>query len=218
MPPDRLVLGLDTSAAHCAAALICGNTVVAARLEEMARGQAERLFPLLEEVLAEAGHSWRDLDGVGCGVGPGNFTGIRLSVSAARGLALSLGVPAVGVSAFDALSEGLDGPVLTSVDARRNEVYLNYRNPAGATETGISPITDIPSRFRDPMAKCVGHASAEIAASIGANAVRPQYPTATAIARVALRRLDQPAERPAPLYIKSADAAPSKDTAPVMLS
>ena len=59
----------------------------------MARGQAERLVPMLEEMLAEAGLGWRDLDALGVCTGPGNFTGIRISVSAARGLALALDVP-----------------------------------------------------------------------------------------------------------------------------
>ena len=91
---EPLVLGFDTSAAHCAAALLCADRVVAQHAEDMGRGQAERLFPLLEELLAEGGVTWRDLTALGVGTGPGNFTGIRISVAAARGLALSLG-PAV---------------------------------------------------------------------------------------------------------------------------
>ena len=70
----------------------------------MDRGQAERLLPMLEEMLAEAGVGWRDLDGIGVVTGPGNFTGVRLAVAAARGLALALGIPAVGVTVFEALA------------------------------------------------------------------------------------------------------------------
>ena len=102
MASDTLIVAFDTSAAHCAAALLSGDRVLAARAEEMGRGQAERLMPLLEEMLADAGAAWRDLARIGVGVGPGNFTGIRISVSAARGLALALGVPAIGVTTFDA--------------------------------------------------------------------------------------------------------------------
>ena len=69
--PDRIVLGFDTSAAHCAAALLCGQAVLAVRSEAMARGQAERLMPLLERVLAEAGKAWADIDRIGVGVGEG---------------------------------------------------------------------------------------------------------------------------------------------------
>jgi tRNA A37 threonylcarbamoyladenosine modification protein TsaB len=86
--------------------LLGGGRVLVTRAEEMGRGQAERLIPLLEEVLAEGGVTWRDLARIGVGIGPGNFTGIRISVAAARGLALALEIPAIGVSTFDAICAG----------------------------------------------------------------------------------------------------------------
>ena len=64
----------------------------------MAKGQAERLMPMLEELLAEAGIAWRIFAPLAVGTGPGNFTGVRISVAAARGLALGLGIPAIGVT------------------------------------------------------------------------------------------------------------------------
>ncbi|MEO0991117.1 MAG: tRNA (adenosine(37)-N6)-threonylcarbamoyltransferase complex dimerization subunit type 1 TsaB, partial [Pseudomonadota bacterium] len=104
MGTDRsILLTFDTSAAHCAAAVIRDGTVTRQALEPMARGQAERLIPLLEETLSAEGLTWKDLDAIGVGVGPGNFTGIRISVSAARGLALGLAIPAFGVSTFELL-------------------------------------------------------------------------------------------------------------------
>ena len=106
MASDGLVLGFDTSAAHCAAALLVGERVLVCRAEEMGRGQAERLMPLLEEVLESGGVTWRDLARIGVGIGPGNFTGIRIAVAAARGLALALEIPAIGVSTFDAIRAG----------------------------------------------------------------------------------------------------------------
>jgi tRNA threonylcarbamoyl adenosine modification protein YeaZ len=102
LPSEPIILGFDTSAAHCAAALLCGDRVLVSRREEMTRGQAERLMPLLEECLSDAGFGWSDLTAIGVGIGPGNFTGIRIAVSAARGLALALDIPAVGVDGFDA--------------------------------------------------------------------------------------------------------------------
>ena len=107
---DRLVLGFDTSAAHCAAALLSGDRLIASVTEDMTKGQAERLMPLIEEMLAGAGTGWRDLSLIGVGTGPGNFTGIRISVAAARGLALSLGIPAIGIGAAEALAYGLPRP------------------------------------------------------------------------------------------------------------
>jgi len=83
----------------------------------MARGQAERLMPMLEEMLAQAGHAWRDLAAIGVGTGPGNFTGIRIAVSAARGLSLALGVPAIGVSGFEILARIVEEPALLMIPA-----------------------------------------------------------------------------------------------------
>ena len=94
------ILAFDTSAAHCAAALLLPDSLIL-RLEPMEKGQAERLMPMLEDVLAEGGLAWSDLKALAVGTGPGNFTGIRIAVSAARGLALGLGIPAVtGLAAF----------------------------------------------------------------------------------------------------------------------
>ncbi|HKL06468.1 MAG TPA: tRNA (adenosine(37)-N6)-threonylcarbamoyltransferase complex dimerization subunit type 1 TsaB, partial [Roseovarius sp.] len=119
-----LVLGFDTSAAHCAAALLCGEQVLAVRAAEMGRGQAEHLMPLLQDILAEAGVTWADLDRIGVGVGPGNFTGIRISVSAARGLALALNIPALGVSGFEAVAQANPEPHIAVLPGPRGMCYV----------------------------------------------------------------------------------------------
>jgi tRNA threonylcarbamoyl adenosine modification protein YeaZ len=193
-----LILGFDTSAAHCAAALLSGDRILAARAEAMDKGQAERLMPLLEEMLETAGVTWRDLAGLGVGVGPGNFTGIRIAVSAARGLALALKIPAIGVSSFEALADGRDGPVTALVDARRGAVYAQ-RLPGGAP--ALMP--------RD--------AALEQAQGTRLAELEDPRALATAIARIAASRMDAPQPRPAPLYLRGADAAPPADPPPVIL-
>lgn len=196
-----LVLGFDTSAAHCAAALVSGDRLLVARAEGMGRGQAERLLPMLEEVLAAGGHAWADLEALGVGIGPGNFTGIRIAVAAARGLALALGIPAVGVSGFDARAPGREGPHLVAIEAPRGMAWLQRRDgdaghapallAAAATETPDAPLlwlSDLP------------------AADLAAN-----------IARIARDRRHLPLPRPAPLYLRPADAAPMRDAPPILL-
>lgn len=187
MASDDLVLGFDTSAAHCAAALLGGGRVLAARAEEMGRGQAERLLPLLEAVLAEGGVCWRDLDRIGVGVGPGNFTGIRISVAAARGLALALGIPAIGVSSFDAIRAG-GCPGSAAVPAPQGMAHVDRPAPA-LVPTGS---------LRDPVWPPAPAHLAELIARIAAAAPA-----------------DSPA--PAPLYLRPADAAPARDAPPVIL-
>ena len=140
-----MILAFDTSAAHCAAVLLSGSSVLALRHEEMTRGQAERLMPLLLELLAEAGAGWRDLAALAVGTGPGNFTGLRISVAAARGVALSTGLPAFGVDGFAARAEGGPSPVLACVSAPRGALHamrLGPKRQSQATiETDMGPVS-----------------------------------------------------------------------------
>jgi tRNA threonylcarbamoyl adenosine modification protein YeaZ len=204
-----LILGFDTAAASCAAALVCGDRVLAAADEPMATGQAERLFPLLEEMLATAGKAWADLDAIGVGTGPGNFTGVRLSVSAARGLALSLDRPAIGVSRLEALAEGLPRPLAVIEDARRGAAYLQRFGPDSAPElVEADAQQDLGALPR------TGSGAALI---VGGPILALAMPVAVAIARIAARRIATPQPRPAPLYLRAADAAVSSDPPPVIL-
>ena len=200
------VLGFDTSDAHCGAALFTDGDVTAAAYEDMTRGQAERLFPMLEEVLSEAGMDWRDLDALGVGIGPGNFTGIRISVSAARGLALSLGIPAVGVNLFDALAEEADLPALLSLPAPRDHLYVQLRTPDHTGDIAIAPLDSLPAC--PPGTRAIGARSDEVAAQTGLTRTPAKYAPASAIARIAARRLSTETQRPTPLYIRPPDAAP----------
>ena len=193
---DPLILGFDTTGPHCAAALWRGALLVH-RHEDMTRGQGEALFPLLEQVLAEGGVAWADLDAIGVGVGPGNFTGIRIAVSAARGLALSLGVPAVGVSSLEAQALGQGRPVWSLVDARRGALYAQEL-PGGAPAL-------IDGSEAEGLSPCIGPLEG--------------FQPAPAIAQITAARLAEGGDipRPAPLYIRAADAAPPRDPAPVIL-
>jgi tRNA threonylcarbamoyl adenosine modification protein YeaZ len=188
------LLAFDTSGPHCAAALLLGDALHV-RVDDMARGQAEHLMPMLEEMLAETHMRWRDLDALGVGVGPGNFTGIRISVSAARGLALGLSKPAIGVSRFET-TQALSGSTLVAVPAPRDQVYLMDFSAGRPPE-----LTD---------------ASPEGAALSSAYGARDHI---AALARLAADRLaaGHQIAPPAPLYVKPADAAPSRDAPPVIL-
>ncbi|MFD1913894.1 tRNA (adenosine(37)-N6)-threonylcarbamoyltransferase complex dimerization subunit type 1 TsaB [Halodurantibacterium flavum] len=209
---EPLILGFDTSAAHCAAALLMGPRVIAQRHEPMDKGQAERLVPLLEDMLSEAGHRWPDLTAIGVGIGPGNFTGIRIAVAAARGLALALRIPAIGITSFEALAHGLPRPLLVTLDARRG---AHYAQDIGAGAPFLVQDGTLPHPL--PGRNCVGDDAGTFAVATGGRALNPAFPLAEAIAREALMRLGQDNPRPAPLYLRAADAAPSSDVPPRIL-
>lgn len=188
MSDAPLVLALDTSAGRCAAALVRGDAVLAGRDEPMDRGQAERLLPMLEELLAGAGLAWGDLDRLAVVTGPGNFTGVRLGVAAARGLAMGLAIPVAGVSVFETLAPP-DGETTVTLADKRGRFSQQFRDglPSGAPV----PVSD------------------EIPAD-------PRPADLVAAARIAARR-PADAPPPAPLYLRPADAMPSSDPVPVLL-
>jgi tRNA threonylcarbamoyl adenosine modification protein YeaZ len=203
------VLAFDTSAAHCAAALLWGERVLARRHEPMDKGQAERLMPLLQEMLAEAGLGWGDLDLIAVGTGPGNFTGVRISVAAARGLALGLAIPAIGVTRLAALAHGLPRPLAVIEDARRDQVYLQLFTP-DPEPARLADLADLSALGPIPATGSAAHLGS------GPPLTSPE-PLAVAIARIALAGATTPQPRPAPFYLRGADAAPPADPPPVLL-
>lgn len=175
----------------------------------MAKGQSERLFPMIDEILTEAGVDFGDLDAVAVGTGPGNFTGIRIAVSAARGLALSLDIPAVGVTLFEALACGTTGPTLRTIGGPRDQVYFMGPND---TAIALAKIHDLPPQPAGTLV--VGHRSDEVAEALGLSSQPAAFAPASAIARVAATRWRKTTTPPAPLYFRAPDAAPSRVVPP----
>ncbi len=224
---DPNILAFDTSLPHLSAAVLC-DVILTETTEQLARGQAERLMPLLEEQLSAAGGTWQNLDLIAVGVGPGNFTGIRISVAAARGLALALGIPAIGVSLFEALLDW-HGPLaepalILALEAPRGQVYVqHFRHGKPQAAARLIDPDNPPADLELPVDMRVRGARArDIARPFGAQweEAAPSR-VAAHIAQIAEIRWRDPGfepGRPAPLYIRTADAAPPRDPAPVILS
>jgi tRNA threonylcarbamoyladenosine biosynthesis protein TsaB len=122
------VLAIETSSHRGSVALSERGLVVLSFEHEQANAHAERLLPLVERVIAESGFPKRSLERVAVGVGPGSFTGLRVGIALAEGIALGLGIPLVGVGALRAMAATVSEedarlrvPVL---DARRDEVFV----------------------------------------------------------------------------------------------
>ena len=122
------LLAIETSTESCSVAVVRGDLVIA-RSEFAPRRHAELLLPMCDDVLAEAGLARKSLDALAVGRGPGAFTGVRLAVSAAQGIALALGIPVVPVSSLAALALQApddDADVLAAIDARMGEIYVGW--------------------------------------------------------------------------------------------
>ncbi|MEA1937730.1 MAG: tRNA (adenosine(37)-N6)-threonylcarbamoyltransferase complex dimerization subunit type 1 TsaB, partial [Pseudomonadota bacterium] len=121
------ILAFDTSISGCSAAALNDDTVLAGEQVRMERGQSEALIPMIERVLAEAGLAPADLDLIAVTHGPGAFTGLRIGLATARGLALALGIPAVGISTLEtiarAVSADRDIYRLALIDSKRAEIF-----------------------------------------------------------------------------------------------
>ena len=123
---DFRLLAIDTATEACSAALMIGERIIE-RSEIAPRRHAELILPMIEALLAEGGIGKRQLDGIAVGRGPGAFTGVRLAISVAQGLALGLDIPVVPVSSLAALAQDapaqVGSPILAVIDARMGEVY-----------------------------------------------------------------------------------------------
>ena len=119
-----VILAIDTAAPRLQLALLRADGAVDVSVEEMATGQAEAIFGRIADLLARNGMGYPDLTRVVTTTGPGSFTGLRIGLSAARGIGLARGIPVIGLPSLLALSLSVDGPSTVLLDARRDEAYF----------------------------------------------------------------------------------------------
>lgn len=130
--PTGAILALDASGAACSVALVLGAKLLAACRQPMDRGHAEVLMPLVMAAMDEAALGFADLAAIAVGVGPGSFTGIRIALAAARGMALAARRPAVGIDSFSAVAAqvaqaDLAGrSLLVAIESKRHELFGQY--------------------------------------------------------------------------------------------
>ena len=134
------LLAIDTATEACSVALLCEGGVIG-RLKLVGRGHGDEILEMVNAVLDEAGLQLRALDGIAVSVGPGSFTGVRICVSVAQGLAFGAGLPVVGVTTLEALAlqamRGGGDHVLACLDARMGEIYWGCFSPD--VERGVAP-------------------------------------------------------------------------------
>lgn len=204
-----IVLGLDTCLTACSVAVRDGERVLAAESEVMARGHQERLAPMAQRVMAQAGLPFDRLKLIGVTVGPGSFTGLRVGLAFAKGLACALGVPLSGVGALEALAAEADGLVFAAVDARRDQVYLQAFEGGrplmapDALELGTAAARLAEIAAGRPLTLVGSGAPLLAGFAPGARLLTPEGCDARQVARLAAGRPPVPAR---PLYLRAPDA------------
>lgn len=220
-PGEPIILAFDSAGAACSAAIAAGERVLAARRRTMAHGHAEALLPMIEQAMREAGVSAQDLNLVAATIGPGGFTGLRVGLAAARGIALASGVPLFGISGFEAVAAALpitaeNGFLLVALESRREELFVQLfdgeRRPlAAATALPAEALGGIVAEaIGETPLTLAGDAALRAAAALGHRPgwhIEEAEPDALGVVRAAARRWRSglPSEPARPLYLRSPD-------------
>jgi len=217
-----LILAIDTALDACAAAVLDteAGKVIAVESQAMKRGHAEALMPLIGRVMGDAGTGFADLARIAVTTGPGSFTGLRVGLSAARGIALAANKPVVGVTtlsayAAPAVSRNAEHPIVCAIDARHDHVYLQVVSGDGTAlvPPKLASITDALGAWRFGAPHLVGNAAKMLADCWPTHAASPfvvDILPAPEIAWVGwLGAAASPDAAPArPFYLRAPDAKP----------
>ncbi len=206
-----ILLALDTCLGACSAAIVEAARVVASVSEPMTRGHQERLAPMARDLMINAGVTFASLDRIGVTIGPGSFTGLRVGLAFAKGLALALDRPCVGVGTLEALAASVEaaGRHVAVIDAGRGHVYLQIFEAGHALAApDILPLEIAAARLIEigEGLTLVGPNATALARHLPhEQAIDLAAPDIAAVAALATRAAEAPAR---PLYLRPPDAKP----------
>jgi tRNA threonylcarbamoyladenosine biosynthesis protein TsaB len=220
------LLAIDTALAACSAAVLdtaeskLNGGMLASESLPMVRGHAEALMPLLARVMKASGLAFRDLDRVVVTTGPGSFTGLRVGISAARGVGLAIDIPVIGVSTLSAYAApylGVDDktPVVAAIDARHQQVYLQVFGPGGRTLVSprLAPLSEAVRAASSAASNIVGSAAKAVADRLSDSDPAPvtvdarEAPDIGWVAQIGAIAAETGAP-PKPQYLRAPDAQP----------
>ena len=212
------ILAIDCAASLCAACVYDADAgkELGRQVLDLGKGHAEHLMAVIEAALAHGGVAYRDLDAVAVSIGPGSFTGLRVGVSTARGLALALKIPAIGVTTLEGLAAeaatAFPGrAVLTALDAGREEIHAALYDKELALTYGpaVADLAKATTMAQREDAVLAGTAAPQIASAAGRAFDTGPIASTADIANYARLAAAKPSgEKPKPLYLRGADAKP----------
>jgi tRNA threonylcarbamoyladenosine biosynthesis protein TsaB len=208
-----LVLGINTVSDVCEAALVRRSQLVAERSKPMSQGHDARLAPLVDELMREAGVGFAELDRIAVIVGPGSFTGVRVGVAFARGLALALDRAAIGVTSLEAIAFGsaniVGARVLAALPAKRRPPEVSWWAQMIEAGRGVAEPLEADAAMLRAMANGATSVwGAELEAAGLATSAHAARPTAGAAALFAAGLADGDTPPPRPVYAREPDATP----------
>jgi tRNA threonylcarbamoyladenosine biosynthesis protein TsaB len=217
-----LILAIDTALEACAAGVLDTGSgkLIASESQAMKRGHAEALMPLIARVMKESGLPFVALDRIAVTNGPGSFTGLRVGLSAARGIALAANKSAVGITTLSAyaapvVSEAGEHPVISAIDARHDQVYFQVVGGDGRSLSAprVATVAEALEAARFGAPHLVGNAAHILAERWPADAPPPvkvdSQPAPDVIWTAWLGAAVDPAAAPArPYYLRAPDAKP----------
>ncbi|MCG8491164.1 MAG: tRNA (adenosine(37)-N6)-threonylcarbamoyltransferase complex dimerization subunit type 1 TsaB [Sneathiellales bacterium] len=218
------ILALDTALNACSAAVLDQGTILAEHRELRARGHAETLLPIIKDLMLVSGLAFKDLDALAVSVGPGTFTGLRIGLAAARGIALAAQLPCFGITTLEALAaavpeENTQKIITVAIDARRKEVYLqSFRRsaseavPVPLSEAKAVPVEQAASALPETPFALMGSGApllekAGLLQNLSCQILDLEPdPDAKVIARLAFEKpIPEVGHSPAPLYLRAPD-------------
>lgn len=201
-----LTLGLDTTGAHCTAALVSESEFLGQKSEDIGRGHAERLAPMVDELLTEEGVSPKDIGRIAVCTGPGSFTGLRVAIAFAKGFALPRSTPVIGLSALRVLAAQADPHkdkrVACVMDVRRGQLCWAAYDKGIETHSPLTEDIDAATAHLKALNvdRTVGDGAHYVAGPSQITIV-----SGTALAWIS-RHLDPAEFPPVPLYARAPDA------------
>ena len=201
-----LVLAIDTALSACQAALLRDGEPLAVSSEPMDRGHQERLAPMVQALLSQAEIAPRMVDRVAVTLGPGSFTGLRVGIAFAKGFALGLGRPLVGVGTLQALAGERAGRCAAVIAAPHGRTYLQrFVDGHPADEPLIEETAAALERLRGAVDRVVGPAAQGFAEALGVPGDPLDYPDPVVVARLGAAGRNPVGPLP-PLYLREPDA------------